>query len=165
MTMSSRIRSDVPIGLAVVAGLLLSAGSVAAQAQSEKLQVQARIGELCTVSSASLDFGPGIDIGVVNDAEGLIAIDCAAETAFNVQLDGGLAPGFSGDRNMSDGTSILQYLLFKDAARSQVWAAGDQVPGPASGTGTVPVYGRVPIQSDGHAPGLYTDEVTITLVF
>jgi spore coat protein U-like protein len=165
MTMSSRIRSDVPIGLAVVAGLLLSAGPAAAQVQSQTLQVQARIGELCTVTSASLDFGPGIDIDVVNNAEGSIAIDCATETTFNVQLDGGLEPGFSGLRNMSDGESSLQYILYKDAGRSDVWAAGDQVPGPDGGTGTVPVYGTVPSQVDGHAAGLYTDEVTITLVF
>jgi spore coat protein U-like protein len=163
--MSSRAWSNVPIGIAVVAGSLLTADSVAAQVQGEKLQVQARIGELCTVTSASLDFGPGIDIGENTDAEGSIEIDCATETTFSVQLDGGLLPGFSGDRNMSDGTSNLQYLLYKNPGRSQLWGAGDQVPGPDGGTGTVPVYGRVPVQENGHAPGLYTDEVTITLVF
>ena len=163
MTMSSRIRSDAPIGLAVVAGLLLSAGSAAAQAQSEKLVVQARIGELCTVTSASLDFGAGIDIDVNTDAAGSIAIDCVSQTTFDVQLDGGLQPGFGGVRNMSNGGPIpLQYLLFKDAGRTQLWVPGDQVPGSA---GTVPVYGRVPTQDNGHAPGVYTDEVTITLVF
>ena len=58
------------------------------------------------------------------------------------------------------------YHLFKDAARTQLWAVGEQVAGnDQSGTGTVPVYGRVPEQSNGHSAGLYTDEVTITLVF
>ena len=164
--MSSRAWSNVPIGIAVVVGSLLTADLVAAQAQSEKLQVQARIGELCTVTSASLDFGPGIDIEEETDAEGSIEIDCATETVFDVQLDGGQAPGFSGERAMSNGASPpLQYFLYKDAGRSQLWGPGDEVPGPDGGTGTVPVYGTVPVQSNGHAPGLYTDEVTITLVF
>jgi spore coat protein U-like protein len=162
--MSSRAWSNVPIGIAVVAGSLLTADSVAAQAQGEKLQVQARIGELCTVTSASLDFGPGIDIDEDTDAEGSIEIDCATETTFEVELDGGLAPGFN-VRNMTNGSQQLQYVLYTNAGRSEVWAAGARVPGPDGGTGTVPVYGRVPIQSNGHAPGLYTDEVTITLVF
>jgi spore coat protein U-like protein len=164
--MSSRAWSNVPIGIAVVAGSLLTAGSVAAQAQGEKLQVQARIGELCTVTSASLDFGSAIDITVNTNAEGSIEIECASATVFDVQLDGGQAPGFSGERVMSNGASPpLNYFLYKDAGRSQLWAPGDEVPGPEGGTGTVPVYGRVPVQPNGHAPGLYTDEVTITLVF
>jgi spore coat protein U-like protein len=163
--MSSRALSNVPIGIAVATGLFLTAGPAAAQAQSQKLLVQARIGELCTVTSASLDFGPGIDIDVDNDAQGSIAIDCAAETPLQVELDGGLRPDFGGGRAMSDGASTLTYLLFKDAARTQLWVAGDRVAATISSTGSVPVYGRVPIQSDGHDPGLYTDEVTITLVF
>ena len=60
--MSSRAWSNVPIGLIAGAGLLLAAGPVAAQVQNETLTVQARIGDLCTVTAASLDFGPGIDI-------------------------------------------------------------------------------------------------------
>jgi spore coat protein U-like protein len=156
----------MPIAMGVVAGLLLAAApSVAQVAQDQTLTVQARIGELCTVTSAALDFGPGIDIDVDNDAQGSIAIDCASPTTLGVQLSGGLAPGFSGERNMSDGASQLKYFLFKDSARSQFWATGDQVSTTVTGTGSVPVYGRVPIQTNGHAPGVYTDEVTITLVF
>ena len=43
--MSSRAWSNVPIGLIGGAVLLLAAGPVAAQAQSETLTVQARIGD------------------------------------------------------------------------------------------------------------------------
>ena len=60
--MSSRAWSNVPIGLIAGAGLLLAAGPVAAQVQSETLTVQARIGDVCTVTSASLDFGAAIDL-------------------------------------------------------------------------------------------------------
>ena len=163
--MSSRAWSNVPIGLIGGAVLLLAAGPVAAQAQNETLTVQARIGDLCTVTAAAPDFGPGIDIEANNDAEGAIEIDCIANTPLEIELDGGLLPDFSGTRKMSDGATSLQYLLYKDAARSQLWAAGERVAATINSTGSVPVYGRVPIQPNGHAPGLYTDEVTITLVF
>jgi spore coat protein U-like protein len=163
--MSSRAWSNVPIGLLAGAGLLLAAGPVAAQAQNETLTVQARIGDLCTVTAAALDFGPGIDTESDNDAQGTIEIDCIADTPLQVELDGGLLPDFSGTRKMANGSSTLQYLLFKDSARTQLWASGERVAATISSTGSVPVYGRVPSQSDGHASGLYTDEVTITLVF
>jgi len=163
--MSSRAWSNVPIGLIAGAGLLLAAGPVAAQAQSETLTVQARIGDLCTVTAAALDFGPGIDIDTNNDAQGSIEIDCIADTTLDVELDGGQRPDFGGGRAMANGESTLTYLLFKDSARTQLWATGERVEATISSTGSVPVYGRVPVQSNGHIPGLYTDEVTITLVF
>jgi spore coat protein U-like protein len=163
--MSSRAWSNVPIGLIGGAVLLLAAGPVAAQVQSETLTVQARIGDLCTVTAAALDFGPGIDNEINNDAQGSIEIDCVANTPLEVELDGGLRPDFGGGRAMSDGASNLTYLLFKDSARTQLWAAGDRVPATIDSAGSVPVYGRVPVQGNSHAPGLYTDEVTITLVF
>jgi spore coat protein U-like protein len=163
--MSSRAWSNVPIGLIGGAVLLLAAGPVAAQVQSETLTVQARIGDLCSVTAALLDFGPGIDITDDSDAEGSIEINCIATTPLEVELDGGQSPDFGGGRKMTDGESTLTYLLFKDAARSQLWAPGERVPATVSSTGSVTVYGRVPEQQDGHAAGLYTDEVTITLVF
>jgi len=163
--MSSRAWSNVPIGLIGGAALLLAGGPVAAQAQSEKLTVQARIGDVCTVTSASLDFGASINLESDTDASGSIEIDCIAETALEVELDGGLLPDFGGGRSMSDGASTLLYHLFKDAARTQLWAAGERVAATINSTGSVPVFGRVPDQVNGHAAGLYTDEVTITLVF
>jgi spore coat protein U-like protein len=167
--MSSRFSSNVPIGLAAIAGLLLAAGPAEAQSQSpqdEKLLVQARIGELCTVTSASLDFGRDVHLEVNTDASGTIAIACAANTSFDVQLDGGLTPGFGGARALKNGTSSMTYGIFKDAGRTQSWDAGGTVPVTVTGgTGSVPLFGRIPIQGNGHAAGLYTDEVTITLIF
>lgn len=162
--MTSRAWSNVPIGLVVSAGVFLAGGPAAAQVQGQTLQVQARIGDVCTVTSASLDFGASINLESNTDASGSIEIDCIAETILNVQLDGGIH-GLFGSRAMSDGESMLTYFLYKDAARSQAWDAGDQLAATINSTGSVPVFGRVPDQVNGHAAGLYTDEVTITLVF
>jgi spore coat protein U-like protein len=167
--MSSRAWSNVPIGLIAGAGLLLAAGPVAAQVQSETLTVQARIGELCTVTSASLDFGPGVDIDANNDADGLIEISCVASTEVDVELDGGLNfNGDSGTRKMAgeQGGTGLQYLLYQDPNRLTLWNPGEAVPADiVDGEGSVTVYGRVPAQTNNQSPGLHTDEVTITLVF
>ena len=74
---------------------------MAAQAQSEKLQVQARIGELCTVTSASLDFGPGIDIEEETDAEGSIEIDCATETVVERRVPSSAVLSLQGRRTLA----------------------------------------------------------------
>jgi spore coat protein U-like protein len=167
--MSSRVSSNVPIGIALAAGLLLTAGPATAQVQNNKLMVQARIGELCSVSSASLDFGQAINPEVNTDATGTVAIDCGgANTTLNVALDGGLSSTGAINRNLlreGGGAAPILYFLFKDAQRSTVWAAGESVPATINGAGSVSVFGRVPSQTNGHPPGLYTDEVTITLSF
>jgi spore coat protein U-like protein len=165
--MSSRAWLNVPIGIAVVAGSLLAADPAGAQAQSQKLTVQARIGELCTVTSASLDFGQALNLAVNTDANGTIAITCASQTALNVRLDGGLHAGFNGRTlaKTGGGGNPINYTLYKDPARTQLWDAGQQVAATINGSGSVPVYGRVQQQTNGHTSGLYTDEVTITLVF
>jgi spore coat protein U-like protein len=163
--MSSRAWSNVPIGIVVMTGLLLPAGPAAAQAQSQKLTVQARIGQVCSVTSASLDFGQALNLLVNTDAAGSIAITCASQTPLNVRLDGGLNGGFNTRNMVKTGASPITYNLYKDAARSQVWLAGDQVAATINGNGTVAVFGRVPSQTNGHPSGVYTDEVTITLVF
>jgi spore coat protein U-like protein len=162
--MSSRSKSNLPIGLAAIAGLLLAAETAGAQSvQDQKLLVQARIGEICTVISASLDFGQDVNLGAATNAEGAIVIDCVIETGFDVALDGGLHNAFGSGRRMSDGESNINYTLYSDAGRSNEWSPGELVP--AESGEPIPVYGTIPDQVDGHSPGLYTDEVLITLSF
>jgi len=158
--MSSRALSNVPIGLIAGAGLLLSTGPITAQVQSQMLQVQARIGETCTVTSATLDFGQSLDTQAITDAEGSIEIDCQSQTELAVGLSGG-SPRF-----MSNGSqSFIEYQIFQNATRTTPWIEGSPVPATITGSGSVPVYGRVPVQTNGQPTGLYTDQVQITLVF
>jgi spore coat protein U-like protein len=165
--MSSHIRSNLPIGLAALAGFALAVPPATAQVQQDqKLQVQAFIGDLCTVTSASLDFGSSVDVSTNTHADGSIEINCATETTFDVQLDGGLNFNANvGARAMSGGGSDLFYTLYKDSSRSVLWGVNESVPATITGTGSVPVYGSVLQQTNGHTVGLHTDEVTITLVF
>ena len=165
--MSSRAWSNVPIGVAAIAGVLLATGPAAAQSvQTQKLQVAATIGDACTVTSASLDFGSEYDGSVPVTASGTIAISCITETQLGVELDGGVnGGGGNGIRFMAGSGNPLQYALYSDAPGSDPWEAGEVVPATITGNGSVPVHGLIPQQSNGHAPGLHTDEVTITLNF
>jgi spore coat protein U-like protein len=162
--MTSRAWSNVPIGTAAIAGLLLAAGPAAAQVQDQKLLVQARIGEICTVTAASLDFGTYAFTGLVGS--GSIAIECIAPTALAVALDGGQAGNGNGLRTMKNGSSNLIYQLQKPTG--EAWETGGTFSSPSATSHAVVVNGTI---DPSHNPqgalinGLYTDEVTITLVF
>lgn len=164
--MTSRARWNVPIGIAAIAGPILAAGPAAGQVQDQKLLVQAVIGEACTVTSASLDFGSEYDGSAAVSASGTIAINCISETNVGVALDGGLNDGGGGGaRAMTGAGNPLQYTLYTDAPGSDPWEAGEVVQATIAGSGSVPVHGVIPQQANGHEPGLHTDEVTITLSF
>ncbi|MEM7024357.1 MAG: spore coat U domain-containing protein [Pseudomonadota bacterium] len=162
--MSWRTNSRVSIGVAAAA--VMAVGSAHAQSvQDQKLLVQAFIGEVCIVTSAALDFGTGVNTLVNNDADGTIDIECAVDTDVDIELDGGLKPAGNA-RSMTGAANDLLYLLYKDPGRSDAWAPNGVLSTTINAPGaSVPVYGRVPAQPNGHAPGLHTDEVTITLLF
>jgi spore coat protein U-like protein len=163
--MSSRAWSIVPVGIAMVTGLLLTAGPARAQAQDQKLLVQASVGEVCTVTAASLNFGTYAFSPITRT--GNITIQCLTPTALNVALNGGQAGNGAGLRTMKNGSSQIIYQLFKDAGFGMTWDTGGTVPSPSNTSHTVNVYGMISTsQNPGPlANGAYTDEVTITLVF
>ena len=164
--MSSRAWSNVPIGIAAIAGLLLAAGPAAAQVQDQKLLVSAFIGDVCTVTGAVLDFGSGVSVAEDTDASSEIHISCAIETEVGVQLGGGGKPsGGAGNRTMTGDGADLFYILYKDAPGVTPWETDSEVTATIDGSGSVPVHGRIPQQQNGQAPGLHTDEVLITLNF
>jgi spore coat protein U domain-containing protein, fimbrial subunit CupE1/2/3/6 len=168
MVMSSRIRSNVPIGIAAIAGLLVAAGPAGTQAaqavQDQKLHVQAFIGQLCTVTSAALDFGNGINTAVGAQATGAIEINCASPTDVSIDLNGGLRPGAEATRAMQGDGPDLGYILYKTGFSVDPWIPGQPLTTNIGSSDSVPVYGVIPGQSDGRT-GLFTDEVTITLSF
>jgi spore coat protein U-like protein len=164
--MSSRTMSNVPIGLAAIAGLLLSTSPTAAvdKVQGQKLLVQALVGDACTVTSARLDFPPYE--GTVVSATGGIVIDCVAQTTLGVRLNGGAnAHNGEGQRTMkhSGSGNALSYRLQK-VQGGNAWLTDETVTKTIT-DGTIPVFGEIPGGQSPATSGLYTDEVTITLVF
>jgi spore coat protein U-like protein len=98
------------------------------------------------------------------------------DVAYSVALSPGVAGNFS-PRRLAAGSARLDYNLFRDAGRTQVWGngtsgsflvTGNLRVGPGQGNGTRTnahdIFGRVPAQQDA-AAGAYADTIVVTLTF
>ena len=129
----------------------------------------------CTITLNPLSFGMYTPAGTVHlDAVSDITVRCVAQAGtYSVSI----GPGFSGDQllrtMLAGGADILNYNLFRDPARTQIWGDGTPptfvVIGSRTGVGqpTVNVhslYGRV---FSGQTPnsGNYADNLLVTVLF
>lgn len=112
-----------------------------------------------------------------NDTTGTVSVTCSASivgavVSYEVQLSAGNGGSFS-PRKMSNGTFNLNYNLYTDASRTQIW--GDTTSGTVSVTNTYTMvgtsattnhtaYGRVPALQNVGA-GSYSDSITATVIF
>ena len=149
-------------------GLLATSAIAPAATKTAKFNVTAKVENDCTVAATDLAFG---NVGLISsnvDSTSTISITCTPTTAYKVGLDAGNVSGSTIDtRLMSSGPETLQYQLYSDAARTQVWrdAADSSVGG--TGTGavqTMTVFGRIPPQTTP-AVGNYAAQVTATITF
>ena len=66
------------------------------------------------------------------------------------------------------GTEVLQYQIYRDAARSQIWSQGSDsfrlVTNGVSSPNQLTVFGRIPPRQEVE-PGAYTDVLTATVDF
>lgn len=108
------------------------------------------------------------------DVMGQVTVRCQAQPGSFIITMG---PGVSGDQTartmLSAGTTILNYNLYRDAARSQIWGDGTPptfvVSGvrPSKGRPTFysyPIYGRI-FANQAPDPGLYSDTPIVTVLF
>ena len=105
------------------------------------------------------------------DSMGSITLSCTgvlASDTITVDLSRGSSASFL-PRHMQNGPYVLDYNLYLDAARTQVW--GDGTSGsshsgpfqPADGTNTtLNVYGRIPALQNAQA-GAYGDTIVVTI--
>jgi spore coat protein U-like protein len=109
-------------------------------------------GQECKVNVSPLDFG-GYDTfsGAPRDATGKITVTCDAGLPFTVKLDQGVTPersfnprelGAAGRRD------TLQFNLYRDSARQEIWGDGTGNTFVVTGTGTgnpitLTAYGRI----------------------
>lgn len=83
--------------------------------------------QICTASATPLSFGVYDPFaGGPADITASVAISCRAvlpvSVAYAIQLDGGT--GGVANRRLSNGAAALNYQLYVDAARSQIWGDG-----------------------------------------
>jgi spore coat protein U-like protein len=155
--------------LAVALTFALPATTLAAT-KTATFTVTATVISDCTIVSASnINFG---NVGVMasnTDATGTLSVTCTTGTPFNLELDAGTGTGSTlTNRLMANGSNTLQYQLYRDSARTNVWGTtiGTDTSA-ATGTGSAAnftVYGRMPPQPTP-AVGTYTSTVTATIAF
>ena len=136
---------------------------------SEPAEAQFR----CRVSVNPLAFGnyaPGNP--VPHDVTGNIDVRCMGRPGFFVAT---LSTGSSGtyaQRQMLSGATPMAYNLYRNAARTLVWGDGTGGSLPifrvkfrnGRQNYRLPVYGRIP-PAQSVSPGLYTDDIVVTIVF
>ena len=126
----------------------------------------------CTVSTTSANFGTyDVFSASANASTATITYRCGnADKDILITLSQGSSPTFT-PRTLRNGTEVLQYNLYRDAAFSTIW--GDGTSGTATYTLKNPpnsqdviltVYGRIPAQQDV-AVGSYADALIVTINF
>jgi spore coat protein U-like protein len=160
-----------------VAGSLLARGAAEAATATTNMTVQMTVAASCTVSATTLDFGTQtlVNIGANIDATSTLTVTCSTGAPYNIAMNAGANDGGTGitARKMligGGGTETLNYQIYRDAGRTNVWGftTGGGTPDVVTGTGngagqSVTVYGRVPAGQNGVKIGTYTDTITVTV--
>ncbi len=125
----------------------------------------------CTLSATGVAFGEFTGSRLISF--GAIVVHCTGNgnADYNVELSTGNSGTYDA-REMRKGANALSYNLYTDPAHERIW--GDnrhgtsdvsgriQMRGQSSLTFSIPVYGKVPAQSDP-APGNYSDTIEATM--
>ena len=122
----------------------------------------------CTISTTSVAFGSyDVFSATPRDANGTVQIDCTPRENIQVTLSSGSSSVFN-PRTLRSGSNILNYNLFRNAARTQIWGDGSAGTSTSSANNvrntTLTVYGRVPAAQDA-AVGNYADTIVATVIF
>jgi spore coat protein U-like protein len=160
---------------AVAAALTVASAAAPAFATNatSSLDVSASVTANCTVSTAAVAFGD-VDVtsGQAVQGTGSVSVTCTNGTPWTAVADAGAGTGADlSTRKMASGANLLNYSLFTDSARTQVW--GDGVSGATAtlsdtGTGTAQtktVYGVIPAGQTGIPAGDYADTVQVTVAY
>ena len=109
--------------------LALSMVSVAAFAQGSATttnaadNISATVIANCRIANFALAFGNYDPIAAADtDAQTAFNVRCTKGTVASIELGLGINDGGTGIRKMTDGTDLLSYGLFTDAARSVAWS-------------------------------------------
>lgn len=126
----------------------------------------------CTASTSAVNFGPYDPRSAASDdAAGQVAVNCSGEGWFvwsRVTISSGTS-GTRANRTMRAGANVLNYNLYTDNGRTQIWGDGSSGTSAVNvpvffGFGSRTVYGRIqPLQNVG--AGSYQDTVVVTVEY
>jgi len=163
-------RIAVRTAILLMLGFLPGAGLHAQQTATTTFIVKTTVQAVCVVSATDLNFG-NYASGAGSPLLGttLVQPTCTPGTTYNIALNGGSAGGtIYGGRQMASGANKLNYQLYRDSARANIWGntiGTDTVQD--TGTGVAKshtVYGTIPA-AQAIPAGNYQDTITVTVTF
>jgi len=131
----------------------------------------------CSASVGTLAFGNYNAVsGLPTDSQNTLTVTCSSLISILVSYTVSLSAGNSGStaaRQLRQSSNSLNYNLFKDILRTNVWGTGGNAVSDSYllsilGIGvdrTYPIYGRI-TAGQGSAPsGSYSDTITVTVAY
>jgi spore coat protein U-like protein len=141
--------------------------------QAAPFVVSATVGANCNISATPMEFGTTTLLTKAVIATSSVIATCVTGAPYHILLDAGMSAGATiRDRKLTlvGGTDTIDYQLFADPARAEIWGDGTD-PNlyvvTNIGTGAVQtftVYGEVFPQL-AKAAGQYRDTITATITF
>ena len=168
-------------GLSAILVLFLgwTGSALGAGSQSSTVIITASIPPSCTIGTAAIAFTAYDPINahasVPDDRTGDIVIRCT-KGANGITIGLGNGANNSGAQrrmvNTADPTTTLDYEVYQDSGRINVWGPGDggalRAGSDLNGTGlnmTVTMYGRIPPHQLSASSGTYNDTLVSTIQF
>jgi spore coat protein U-like protein len=148
---------------------MLAAAPAQAGRANYTMSATATIINGCTVNALPLIFNVPVPTNLNVDSSTTVSIACTPNIPFTIDIDTGLY-GNGINRRVFNPTAnaFINYDVYKDPPRSQVWGTGGakNVAGNSGATGRVilPVYGRLASSTKLKA-GNYRDTLTVTISF
>ena len=129
----------------------------------------------CRVTLVAMNFGIYTPLTTTHvDVMGQIDLRCQAQSgSFTVTISAGTSGDHTARTMLSATSDILNYNLYRDASRTQIWGDGSPPTFVVSGvrpnrgrptTYNYPIYGRVFANQAPNA-GIYNDDPLVTVLF
>jgi spore coat protein U-like protein len=172
MKFTNAVKSAVSAAvLGFLALSLVSTPAFATTTNTATFTVSATVAASCSITGSNLGFGSYT--GAVTTATSTITVTCnAASTPYNIGLNQGVNGTGPYARRMNNGTNMLNYGLFQDAAWSVNWGTTvgtDTKAGTSSATAmtgtSVTIYGQIPANQVVAPLGVYNDTITASIIY
>ncbi|WP_244071595.1 spore coat U domain-containing protein [Nitrosomonas sp. PY1] len=144
--------------------------NVRAATTTTTFAVTATVLTVCGVVATPLVFG-NYNPSDTNDldAANIATVTCTVGTSYNLGLDAGTGAGATvTTRKLTSGTDLLNYSLYQDPARTNIWGNTIGTNTLSATAGLVPtvhnVYGRI-FKEQVIPAGIYTDTITVTITY
>lgn len=121
--MTGSRRFSVPMQVVLFGALATSPGWLGAATKTTTFAVRLTLTADCTISASDLDFGSHGVLAANVDQTSALSVTCTTNAPYQVGIDAGTTAGSSIANRLMAGTgaTTVQYQIYRDSARSQVW--------------------------------------------